>query len=165
MGTNFRNVYKSDHLGVIDLEEMIEAEKTLIFTIKEVKQELNAKVAGNTISANIAYFVEDIKPLVLNATNAKVIKQISNSSFIENWAGVSIELYIDKNVKMKGEVVGGVRVKPTSKPKISDTNALSILNSSKTLAELKANWGKLSQAEQSLPSVNKLKDELKSRLS
>jgi hypothetical protein len=30
---NFRNVYKSDHLGVVDLEEMIESGKKLIFTI------------------------------------------------------------------------------------------------------------------------------------
>jgi hypothetical protein len=112
-GTNYRNVYKSDHLGVIDLEEMTESGKTLIFTIKEVKQLFGTKVAGKAIDANIAFFNEQIKPLVLNSTNAKVLKQFSKSTHIENWGGLRVELYIDAAVKMKGEVVGGVRIRPT----------------------------------------------------
>lgn len=114
--TNFRNVYKSDHLGVIDLEEMIESNTSLIVTIKEVKQERGAKVAGKAIDANIAYF-DNIKPLVLNSTNANVIRRITGSSHIENWSGTTIELYIDYSVKMKGEVTGGVRIKAIEKPK------------------------------------------------
>ena len=94
-GTNYRNVYKSDHLGVIDLEEMIESGKALVFNVSEVKQLFGEKVAGKKIDANIAYFKEGIKPLVLNATNAKVLKKLSKSSHIENWAGLRIELYID----------------------------------------------------------------------
>lgn len=43
--THYRKVFKSDHLGIADLEDFIE-EKSLIFTIKEVKQELNVAVAG-----------------------------------------------------------------------------------------------------------------------
>ena len=39
--TNYRNVYKSDHLGVVDLEEMLDLGKSMIVTIKEVKQEIN----------------------------------------------------------------------------------------------------------------------------
>ena len=112
-GTNYRNVYKSDHLGVIDLEEMIEANIPLRFTIKEVKQEMGTKVAGSKIDANICYFQESIKPLVLNSTNAKVLKNLTKSAYIENWKGLCIELYIDSSVKMKGEIVGGVRIKPT----------------------------------------------------
>ncbi len=37
--THYRKVFKSDHLGVADLEEYIEEGKSLNFTIKEVKQE------------------------------------------------------------------------------------------------------------------------------
>lgn len=118
-GTNYRNVYKSDHLGVIDLEEMIESNTPLIFTIKEVRQEIGAKVAGSKIDANICYFEGGIKPLVLNSTNAKVLKTLTKSAYIENWKGLTIELYIDASVKMKGEQVGGVRIKPVlvNKPK------------------------------------------------
>lgn len=110
--THYRKVYKSDHLGIADLEDFIEDKKSLIFTIKEVKQELGVSVAGKKGDFNIAYFVEPIKPLVLNATNASVIKSFANnSSFIEDWKNIPVELYIDPNVKMKGAIVGGVRIK------------------------------------------------------
>ena len=109
---HFRKVYKSDHLGIADLEDYIEEGKKLIFTIKEVKQQLGVSVAGKKIDANIAYFVESIKPMVLNATNAKQIKAFTGSSFVEDWKNVLIELYCDESVKMKGEVVGGIRIKP-----------------------------------------------------
>lgn len=111
--THYRKVYKSDHLGVADLEELLEDGKSLIFTIKEVKQELNVTVAGKKGDFNIAYFNEKIKPLVLNATNAKIVSKFNNnSSFVEDWSDTTIELYIDPNVKMKGELVGGIRIKP-----------------------------------------------------
>lgn len=109
---HFRKVYKSDHLGAADLEEMIEEGKRLIFIIKEVKQEV-ATVAGKKGEFNIAYFHENIKPWVLNATNAKVVKLFAGGSpFVNDWKNVPVELYVDENVKMKGETVGGVRIKP-----------------------------------------------------
>ena len=110
--THYRKVMKSDHLGIADLEDLIEEKKPLIFTIKEVKQEINVAVAGKKGSFNIAYFNENIKPLVLNSTNCKVVKSFANNSpFVEDWKNILVELYIDENVKMKGEVVGGVRIK------------------------------------------------------
>jgi len=112
--THYRKVFKSDHLGVADLEEFLEDKKRLVFTIKEVKQEYNVMVAGRKGNHNIAYFVEGIKPLVLNATNSKVVRSFNGgSSFVEDWGNTLIELYIDSSVKMKGDVVGGVRIKPT----------------------------------------------------
>lgn len=116
--THYRKVFKSDHLGVADLEDFIESGKSLIFTIKEVKQEFDKAVAGRKGNYNIAYFAEDIKPLVLNATNSKIVKSFCNNSpFVEDWKSVIVELYIDSNVKMKGEEVGGVRIKPVQPTK------------------------------------------------
>lgn len=111
--SHFRKVYKSDHLGVADLEDLIDEGKSLVFTITHVKQETTL-VAGKKGDFNIAYFKEPIKPWVLNATNAKVVKSFAGtgSPFVEDWKNVPVELYIDNNVKMKGEVVGGVRIKP-----------------------------------------------------
>ncbi len=128
--THYRNVFKSDHLGIADLEDMIEKRMDLIFTIKEVKQEFNVSVAGKKGNYNIAYFKEAIKPLVLNATNSKIVKSFCGGSpFVENWKNVLIELYIDESVKMKGEVVGGVRISPkqpkpiqVDKPQFTETN-------------------------------------------
>ena len=127
--THYRKVFKSDHLGTPDLEEFIEEGKHLIFTIREVKQHLiesgnknsGVVVAGKRISANIAYFTDaKIKPLVLNATNSKIVKSFNGgSAFVEDWSNTPIELYIDASVRMKGEVVGGVRIK-TTQPKLID---------------------------------------------
>jgi hypothetical protein len=116
--THFRKAYKSDHLGVPDLEELQEADSNLIFTIKEVKYELGARVAGNKGDFNICYFKESIKPLVLNATNSKVLSKLSKSSFIEDWVNLKIQLLIDRNVKFKGDIVDGVRISKNP-PKVS----------------------------------------------
>ena len=109
--SHYRKVFKSDHLGVADLEDFLEEGKKLIFTIKEVRQEFSVKVAGRSGDFNIAYFKEQIKPLVLNATNSKIVKGFAGGTpFVEDWKNILVELYIDPTVKMKGEIVGGVRI-------------------------------------------------------
>ncbi len=111
--THYRKVFKSDHLGVADLEEFIEDKKRLVFTIKEVKQEYDVMVAGKKGNHNIAYFKEKVKPLVLNATNSKIVKGFNNnSSFVEDWANTLVELYIESNIRFGRDMVDGVRIKP-----------------------------------------------------
>ena len=110
--THYRKVFKSDHLGCADIEDLTESGSDLIFTIKRVAQEYQAKVAGKKIDANIAYFNEQIKPLVLNATNSKTLRGLTGSVFVEDWSNITVQLYADPNVRMKGETVGGVRISP-----------------------------------------------------
>lgn len=111
--THYRKVFKSDHLGVADIEDLIEAGSPLVFTISHVKQEYDVPVAGRKGNFNIAYFKEPIKPMVLNAGNSKTIKQFAGGSpFVEDWNNISVRLYIDPSAKLKGETVGGVRVHP-----------------------------------------------------
>lgn len=126
---HYRNVFKSDHLGVVDLEEYVEQGKRLIFTIREVKQEFGVKVAGKKGDFNIAYFNENIKPLVLNAKNSKQIREFAGGSvYVENWKNIPVELYIDENVSMAGVRTGGVRIRPIQpilnkvKPIFSESN-------------------------------------------
>lgn len=151
--THYRKVFKSDHLGVADLEEFIEESKPLIFTIKEVKQEYNVSVAGRKGNHNIAYFKEQIKPLVLNATNSKVIKSFNNGSpFVEDWANTVIELYIDAGVMMKGEKVGGVRIKPIqpklkTKPIFTEANFKKAKEAKATIEKIKAVYSITSEIE------------------
>lgn len=109
---HYRTIAKSDHLGVADLEEMIEKNQSLIFKIKQVKQELDVAVAGRKGDHNICYFEGNIKPWVINSTNGKVIAKLIKSPFLEDWAGTLIELFIDPNVKLMNELTGGVRVRP-----------------------------------------------------
>ena len=84
---------------------------------------------------------------------------------IGNWIGQTIELDFDSNVKMMGKVVGGIRVKPTSPiPNVDDKKGIELLSTSKSLQELQENWKKLTSQEQKLPSINALKDKLKTTL-
>ena len=110
--THYRKVFKSDHLGQADIEEYREDGSNLIFTIANVRQEIGVRVAGRSGDHNIAYFKEKgIKPMVLNATNAKIVRGFAGGSpFVEDWNNIIIRLYIDPNVRMKGETVGGVRI-------------------------------------------------------
>lgn len=110
--THFRKVYKSDHLGQADIEDFLESGSDLIFTISSVKQEYGVSVAGRKGDHNVAYFAENIKPMVLNATNAKIVRDFAKSPFVEDWKNIRVQLYIDPSVRMKGEVVGGVRINP-----------------------------------------------------
>ena len=117
--THYRKVFKSDHLSSADLEDLTEQGKGLTFTIKEVSQHVidsnikgsGVRVAGKVISANIAHFDEDIKPLVLNATNSKQVALIAGSNFVQDWQNVKIELFIDQSVKFKGSSVQGIRIR------------------------------------------------------
>ena len=116
--THYRKVFKSDHLSSYDLEDFLENGIPLEFTIKSVTQfektndkNSGTKVAGKMIGANIAYFVENIKPMVLNAANSAIIAKLTGSSFVDDWKNVQIELYILKNIKFGKETVQGIRVK------------------------------------------------------
>lgn len=145
--THFRKVFKSDHLGVADLEDFLEEGVDLVFTIKEVKQEINVPVAGRKGNYNIAYFEEPIKPLVLNVTNSSIVKRFNQDSpWVEDWGNTRVKLYIDPNVKMKGSVVGGVRIRtiqpPMKKAKPQFTEQLfeKAFNSQATVVTIKKHY-------------------------
>ncbi len=119
--THYRKVFKSDHLGVADLEDLIEGKSNLIFTITHVKSEIGVRVAGKKGNFNIAYFKEKIKPLVLNAINSKRMKGFANGSvFVEDWVGITVQLYIDPKVSYAGETTGGVRINPNAPKKAQE---------------------------------------------
>lgn len=81
-------------------------EKTV--TIKEVKREIVQNQNGKE-ECTVAYFVEDIKPLILNKTNADAIAKVWGTPYIEDWANRKITLKV-KRVSAFGEMVDAVRV-------------------------------------------------------
>ena len=140
--THFRKVFKSDHLGVADLEDLIEQGSDLKFTIKEVKQETDVIVSGKLGSHNIAYFIEKIKPLVLNSTNSKTLKSFNNDSpFVEDWGNTFVELFIQKNIRFGRDLVEGVRIKsiqPKKKPVFTEKNFQKAKNAEATIEKIKS---------------------------
>ena len=81
-------------------------EKTL--TIKEVKQEI-VKNQNGSEECTVAYFDEDVKPLILNKTNAEMIAKVWGTPFIEDWKGLRITLKV-KKINAFGEMMDAVRV-------------------------------------------------------
>lgn len=81
-------------------------EKTV--TIKEVKREIVQNQNGKE-ECTVAYFVEDVKPLILNTTNCKTISKVWGTPYVEDWAGRKITLKV-KRISAFGEMVDAVRV-------------------------------------------------------
>ncbi len=117
-GTDWRKFRKSTHLASADLDVIASEGKELKFTIKEVKRETGVNVSGTKMDGVFCYFDEDIKPLKLNSTNLQILSTFASNNghtnaesyFIENYAGMFIELYVDRNVKFMGAITDGVRV-------------------------------------------------------
>jgi len=138
---HYRNVFKSDHLSKADLQDMIEQGTPLQVTISHVKQEYGARVAGKIGDFDIAYFVEKIKPMIINATNGSILEALMKSPFVQDWNNIPVTLYVNEKVSMSGKV-GGVGIIPTKK------KALQLISQERfLLAVEKIKAGKYSKLE------------------
>lgn len=110
--THFRKAFDSPYLSSADIVEPTN------LTIKHVRLEPD-KTKKTRDLFNTAYFAEQeirpgekLKPMILNSTNSKTVKQLSGSPFIEDWSGVSITVYVDNAVRFGKETVEGLRISP-----------------------------------------------------
>jgi hypothetical protein len=152
--TDWRKFRKSTHLASADLDALETEGKKLIFTIKEVKYEQGVDVSGTKMDGIFCYFVEPIKPLKLNSTNNKILAGFAKKNglqgkechVIENWKGMKIELYVDRNVKMMGAITDGVRIKPLqptevkTKPIFTEANFEAAKNAKATIEQIKTKY-------------------------
>ena len=78
---------------------------------------------------NTAHFVEKeiragekLKPMILNAHNSRVMRNLCQSHFIEDWQNVAVTIYVDTNVRFGRDTVEGLRINPqppnTQKPEL-----------------------------------------------
>jgi hypothetical protein len=97
------------YIGEADFEEGEEK----IATIDRVASDVKVKSAEGTSEKSVVYFREkDIKPMILNVARSKAIAKVANSRFVEDWAGVPIQLYVEDGIKAFGDIVSAVRVRP-----------------------------------------------------
>ena len=99
-------VAKSPYLGSWDLPGNFQ---NVQLTIKEVRKEVTVGLKENELH-NIVYWKETAKPMILNATNAKVLRAITGSPHIEKWAEHRIELRVEKGVKAFGDIHDTLRI-------------------------------------------------------
>lgn len=146
---------KSTHLAGVDVEAIIAEKGKCILTIKEAYYETGVNVSGNKTDGYFLDFVEDVKPMVVNSGNRKTIaKMVQLAKGIEavesrnlmSWNGFTIELQFNPNVKMMGQVVGGIVVSPIApivdKAKKPFTESLfeRAFNAGKTIDEIKESF-------------------------
>lgn len=110
--THYRKAFDSPYLSAADIVW------PTTLTIKRVALEAD-KTKKTRDLFNTAFFVETeirpgekLKPMILNSTNSKTLKQLTGSAFIEDWAGQAITVYVDANVRFGKETVEGLRISP-----------------------------------------------------
>lgn len=112
--THYRKVFDSPYLSAADIVEPV------ALTIRCVQVETD-KTKKTKDKMNTAYFAEreiragePLKPMILNATNSKMVAKITGSPFLEDWNGVTVEIYVDHNVRFGRETVEGLRIRPAA---------------------------------------------------
>lgn len=110
--THYRKAFDSPYLSRADIVEPI------VITISHVRLESD-KTKKTKDLFNTAYFVEKeiragekLKPMILNATNSKTMKGLTNSAFIDDWLNIRVTIYVDHNVRFGKETLEGLRISP-----------------------------------------------------
>lgn len=110
--THYRKAFDSPYLASADIVE------PTVLTVKYVRLEPD-RTKKTKDKFNTAYFAEkeirpgeSLKPMILNATNSKTMKQLTGSAFIDDWNDVRVTVYVDHNVKFGKESVEGLRISP-----------------------------------------------------
>ena len=109
--THYRKAFNSPYLSSAD----IVGDTGL--TIKYVKLEPD-KSKKTQDSFNTAYFSEKelrpgepLKPMILNAGNSKIMRDITGSSFIDDWINVPVTVWVDHAVRFGRDTVEGLRLR------------------------------------------------------
>ena len=118
--THWKKVFNSDYLGSCDLEDG----KDLKVIIKSVSIQKVKGTDGQAKECNVAVFTDSkIKPMILNATNCKVVKKFAKSPYINDWNNIPVQIYIKDDIKAFGDITEGLRLRESqpnmSKPKLS----------------------------------------------
>lgn len=165
--THWKKLTNPKYLGAQDLTTDTGSFGEIILTISKVSQEIVKGPDGKEEQCIIGYFTENMKPIILNKTNCKVLTKLSGSPFIEKWSGVKVAIGV-KKVKAFGEVTDALRILEkkigTDAVKIDYSAAIKKINDAKSIDELKDVYSKLSSSEQSNSEVIASKDKKKGEL-
>jgi hypothetical protein len=103
--THWKKLQNPLYLGSYDFQPGEER----IVTVKDVKREM-VKGQEGTEEHTIVHFTEGYKPMIMNATNSKMLTNLSGSPYVEKWIGTSFKLVIVK-IKAFGEFIDALRIK------------------------------------------------------
>lgn len=102
---HWRNLTDLNHLRA----ELFSPKEKKVLTIKNVVREKLTSQNGSVEEKPVAYFEEDVLPMVLNVTNCKMIEKIYGTGNIYDWIGKKIQVVATKT-KVAGELVPCMRI-------------------------------------------------------
>jgi hypothetical protein len=116
MKTHYRKAFNSPYLSSADIVEPTVL--TIHHAYLEPDQTKKTKDVFNT-----AYFAEKelrpgekLKPMILNAINSKMMKELTGSPYLDDWENTTVLVYVDPNVRFGRETVEGLRIRMAPPP-------------------------------------------------
>lgn len=88
-------------------------EDGVILTIKGFRMETLESDDGDE-DKMVLHFMEDVKPMVLNRTNAQLVGVATGAKVAGEAKGKQIVVYNDPTVSFGGKITGGLRIKKVS---------------------------------------------------
>jgi hypothetical protein len=149
--THWKKLQNPLYLGSYDFQP--NEERTV--TVKDVKREM-VKGQEGTEEHTIVHFVENYKPMIMNATNSKMLTNLSGSPYVEKWIGTSFKLVVVK-IKAFGEFIDALRIKSEKVTKLLPELVLDSPNFVKVKEAIKSGKFTMEQVE----SKYKLSPEVK----
>lgn len=145
----------------------------IVLTIKSAGQEKVLGTDGKKTDCLVIHFQESVKPMILNATNAKAINKVSGTPYVEKWSGTKIQIYTTK-LRAFGEDREALRIREFTPQQLilvesqitpeQIYDACANLEACESLEELKDAYLSFSKALQAHPEVLITKDEMKGKL-
>lgn len=106
MPTHWKKLTNPNYLGAYALDNG----QDIVLTIKKVQEETVVGTDGKKENCVVCHFSENVKPMILNSTNMKMITKLYKTPYIEEWSGKKIQIGIEK-VKAFGDITEALRVR------------------------------------------------------
>lgn len=110
--THYRKAFNSPYLSSADI-----VGPTVLKIARVVFEQDKTKKTKDYF--NTAYFAdkfirpgEELKPMILNAHNSRIMRDLCQSHFIDDWCDVLVTVYVDQNVRFGKDTVEGLRISP-----------------------------------------------------
>jgi len=109
--THYRKAFNSPYLSSADIVG------PTVLTVARVTLEIDRTKKTKDLF-NTAHFVEKelrqgepLKPMILNAHNSRVMRDLCGSHFIDDWSG-AVTVYVEQGIKFGRDTVEGLRISP-----------------------------------------------------
>lgn len=119
--THFKKAFNTPYLGSQNLPDY----KDINLIIERVELRESKGLKENS-KFNIAYFTDvNVKPMLLNAGNSKIVSKLADSPYIEDWINIEVTITV-KKVKAFGDHHDALRIREVTRK----TSNLPTLNES-----------------------------------